>query len=109
MTEQTPTVRRDVALPAAEKKKMRLHAAASGETLGQTVAGMVRAYADGKYDGGEGRINVANVPDPGPQPTDSRVKFDIEESVWEQARVRSIMDDTSLISVLRRAAIALNG
>lgn len=109
MTTATDTLLvREVALPAEPKRKMRAAAAAAKSTLGADVAAIIAEYADHGYQGKDGGITLANVPDPGPQSTDGRVKFSIAESVWEAARVRTIMDETTISSVIRRAAIALN-
>ncbi len=102
-------VRRELPIPAAAKHKMKVHATATGSTLGEDLAEIVRAYADGQYNGADGRINVATVEDPGLSDTDKRVKFWIEEAVWEQARIRSVTDETSVASAVRRAVTALNG
>lgn len=101
-------VTKEISLPAEPKRKMRAHAAAAGSSLAADVAAIVTRYADRGYQGADGEINIANVDDPGPQLSDGRVKFSIPESVWEQARIRTIMDETTIASVLRRAAIALN-
>ena len=107
MTDSTDKLTRVLALPTEEKRKLRLRAASSGTTLANDVADLIRAYADGKYDGDEGRINIATVDDPGPQDTDGRVKFRIEEAVWDQARIRAIIDETTLASAIRRIAVAV--
>jgi hypothetical protein len=99
---------RELSLPATVNFRMRQHALASGSSLGADLARIVEAYADGRFDGAEGRINLATAVDPGAQPTDKRTKFVISEAVWEQARIRSIQDETSVQAAIRTAATALN-
>lgn len=97
---------KEISLPAEAKKKMRVHAASAGSTLGADVAELVAAYADGKYADDTPGIKIIDVVDPGPQDT-GRVKFKVDPDVWRRAVVRAAEEDTSIASVLRRASIAL--
>jgi hypothetical protein len=101
------TLTREVAIPAQPKRKLRAQVTAERSTLSAAIAQIVADYAAGDYDGNEGRINIATVTDPGFSDTDGRVKFQIPESVWEQAKVRAVLDETSIVSVVRRAVVAL--
>lgn len=101
------TIYREVSIPREAKTKMRAHAAASKSTLGRDVAALIESYADGGLNGAEGAINIATTDDPGFKSSDVRVRLEIDESVWEQARMRTIMDETTISSVVRRAAVAL--
>jgi hypothetical protein len=103
----TDTVSRELFIPAATAKKLRANAAGNGSSLSADLSKLVERYADGGLQGQGGEIDIVNVADPGKSKSDRKVRVTVLESVWEQARVRAIMDETSIASAMRRATLAL--
>ena len=104
----TDTIRRELFVPAEAAKKLRANAAASGSTLSDDLGKLIERYADGGLQGAGGEIDIVNVADPGKSKSDKKVRINVPESIWEQARVRAIMDETTIASVVRRATLALS-
>lgn len=100
------TISRELGVPRSAKTKLRAMAAADKVTLGAKLADLVTSYAETGLTSAEALVDITDVEDPGFRDDDVRARLDIEESVWEQARVRTIMDETTLSSVIRRATIA---
>lgn len=100
------TLTRDLVIPAQAKNKMKAHAIATGSTLGADLADIVKTYAEGGYTDGPG-VHLDDLPDPGLSKGDAKVRMQIEESVWQQARTRTVLDGTNLATVIRRLAVGL--